>query len=115
MKAEVRIVQSQSEEIKPANLNQYEIDELLSKYGQKSQYVKSDINPNQGLTFDQMVIQQEAKIRNEEMKINQMRNGARPISFDPNNIGYSETKYSDYDEDNLGIKVQIVSDMKIPK
>jgi len=65
-----------------------------------------------------MARRQEAKEAEQRARLERQRNGAQPVSFDPYSMNYSETKYSTIESDNestFGIKVQIVSDMKIPR
>ncbi len=116
---EVRVIETQSEQTIPIDLEQSEVEKLLAKYGHKSQYNKSfDNDPNQNLTFDEMIIRQEQKEKDERSRMQQLRNGAKPVSFNNEDLGYSETKYTDIDIDDqnkFGIKIQIVSDMKLPK
>lgn len=117
---EVRIVQAQQEEVKSSEVSGYEASELLAKYGFKSspniqsqQYVE----PNQGQTFDEMAAIQDQREKLERAKYEEERHrkmyGPRAISFDDRNVGYSEVKWSSDEETNLGIQVQIVSDMPI--
>ena len=120
-RAEIRVIQSQEIETKSVEVSGSEADALLAKYGYKQQYttpeqVKSD--PNQNLTFEEMARRQEAKEAEQRARLERQRNGAQPVSFDPYSMNYSETKYSTIESDNestFGIKVQIVSDMKIPR
>ena len=120
-KPEVRIIQPQQEEIRQADVSQSEADYLLSKYGYKTTNISDEqptFNPNQDLTFEQMMELQQKKEQSErtqrQMNIQNQLNAPKPITFD--NVGYSETKWSDIeiDSDNkFGIKIQIVTDMKI--
>lgn len=94
----------------------WEAEQLLRKYGYQPQ--QSSSNPDQlpvdnGLTFEQMVMQQEAKEREEEMRKQHQRNSPRPITFDGNY--YSETKYSSDDDTGFGFKIEITTDMKLPR
>ena len=121
IRPEVRIVQNQEVETKPVDVSQSEADALLAKYGYKQQYANTQTtiqDPNANLTFDEMIHRQEAKDAEQRARLERQRNGAQPVSFDPYNMNYSETKYTNLEVDNtntFGIKVQIVSDMNIPK
>jgi hypothetical protein len=121
IRPEVRIVQSQEVETTETNVSQSEADALLAKYGYKQQYASPQTelqDPNANLTFDEMIRRQEAQEAESRARLERQRNGAQPVSFDPYNMNYSETKYTNLEVDNtntFGIKVQIVSDMKIPK
>jgi hypothetical protein len=121
-RAEVRIIQSQEIETKTIEVSSSEADALLAKYGYKEQHhihtEPINVDPNNNLSFEEMIRKQEA--RDSELKNRQemQRNGPKPVSFDPNNINYSETRYTNLesdDQNSLGIRVQIVSDMKIPR
>lgn len=121
IRPEVRVVQNQEIETKETQVSQSEADALLAKYGYRQQYANPQTtiqNPNDNLTFDEMVRRQEAKDAEQRARLERQRNGAQPVSFDPYNMNYSETKYTNLEVDNtnsFGIKVQIVSDMNIPK
>ena len=100
---EVRIVQDQQEEIKPADISQNEAEMLLAKYGYASQ-AQSYQQPSQdnGLSFEEMIRQEE-----------QMRkmNGPKPYTFGGNYD--TDTVYGT--DDGFTFKVNIVSDMPLPK
>lgn len=111
---DVRIIDNQKEEVNDINASQSEIDYLLSKYGYaQNNNIQSPIENPQ--TFEDMLKQQELEKNQQELnRINKL-NAPNPISFSSNRVGYSETKWSDVDVDGstLGIKIQIVTDMKI--
>ena len=115
-KPNVRIIDQQKEETKTSNVSQSEVDYLLAKYGYKQSYTPSNPIVSNPLTLEEMVQKQEnEKNRIEQDKIRKI-NGPKPVSFDDRNVKYSEVKYSDLEIDDynkLGIKVQIVTDMKI--
>ena len=55
---EVRIIQDQQEEIRPADISQNEAEMLLARYGYASQpqsYQQPD--QNNGLTFEEMILE----------------------------------------------------------
>jgi hypothetical protein len=117
-KPEVRIIEPQQEEIKAVDASQSERDYLLAKYGYKQSspsYQEENHNPSQHLTFEEMVALEESKQRELKRKEIERRNAPRPYTFDGDKVNYHESKYSDLDLDgqNLGIQVQIVSDMPI--
>jgi hypothetical protein len=117
-KPEVRIIEPQQEESKPVDASQSERDYLLFKYGYKSEPSKDvDVfntnDPLQKMTADQFA---ELNDRNYyEMKKREHERRNRPRAFTFDNVNYSESKYSNFDLDgyNLGIQVQITSDMPI--
>lgn len=116
---DVRIVDTQQEVINDVNIDQSEAEALLYKYGFKQtqnvpQQQKS-IQSN-SLTFDEMIRQQETEERRQQEERYKKLHGPKAMTFDSNRINYSETKYSSIDIDGsntFGIKVQIVTDMKI--
>jgi len=118
-KPEVRIIEPQQEEIKSVDASQSERDYLLAKYGYKQvlgpSYEEPAYNPNQHLTFEEMVALEESKQRELRRKEIERRNAPRPYTFDADRVNYHESKYSDLDINgqSLGIQVQVVSDMPI--
>jgi len=117
---EVRLIQNQQIETNEnPNIDSWEAEQLLRKYGyQNTQYSTHQEEPapvDDGLTFDQMIAQEEAKRRNDEMRRQQQMNGPKPISFDGRNGYHAETKYGSDDDSGYGFKIQITSDMPIPK
>jgi hypothetical protein len=115
---QVRIIQSQEEQTAPANIDSWEAEQLLRKYGHQPQQFSTHQEPQQpvdnGLTFEQMVAQNEAKLREEEMRRQQRMYGPKPTTFDGRNGYDSEVKYTS-DDTGFGFKIEITSDMKIPR
>lgn len=117
---EIRIVQNQEEQVQPANIDNWEAEQLLRKYGYKpeeySTHQPEQHDPvEQGLSFEQMVAQQESKQREEEMRRKSQMNGPRPTTFDGSRGYDSEVKYSSDDDTGFGFKIEITTDMKLPK
>ena len=117
---DVRLVQDQQVETNEnPNIDSWEAEQLLRKYGyQDTQYSTHQETPapvDNGLTFEQMIAQEEARIRAEKMRRQQQMNGPKPVSFDGKNGYYTETKYGSDDDSGYGFKIQITSDMPIPK
>lgn len=111
---EVRIIDNQQVTTSNPTIDQSEADYLLAKYGYKQNYTAPKATPYQNpQSFEDMVRSQEAEQRRIEEERYRRINGPHPVSFD--NVNYSETKWSDLEVDGnrLGIKVQIVTDMKI--
>lgn len=110
---EVRIIQDQQEEIKPADISPNEAEMLLIKYGFKSNQSYQEEQPHQdnGLTFEEMIRQEELK--NQQRLQEQMKkmNGPKPYTFGGNYD--SDTVYGT--DDGFTFKVNIVSDMPLPK
>jgi len=116
---EVRIIQSQEEQTSPVNIDSWEAEQLLRKYGHQPQQFSTREEPQQpsnpGLTFEEMVAQEEAKLREEEMRKKARMNGPKPMTFDGNRGYDSEVKYSSDDDTGFGFRIEITTDMKIPK
>lgn len=117
MRPEVRIVQSQEVEIKDAHIDSWEAEQLMRKYGYYDQHQQdAQLQTDQsGLTFEEMVAQEEARLRNERMAAQQRANAPRPISFDGARGYDTETRYGSDEESGYGFKIQITSDMPLPK
>lgn len=78
-----------------------EVNVLLAKYGYKSQYKEEPISdPNSKLTFEEMMDLEEKKQKAILNREKQLRVGSCPVSFDPKNLKYSETKW-----DNVELNV----------
>lgn len=97
----------------------WEAEQILRKYGHQPQQYSSipniEQNNNQELTFEEMIAQEEAKRKEEILKRQQKLNGPKPITFNSKNGYDSEIKYSQDEDTGFGFKIEISSDMKIPK
>lgn len=111
-KPEVRVIEFQQETTQPAEVTSSEANALLAKYGwtQPQVQTQQSLPANHGMTFDEM-------IREEEMrKASQMKpHTPNPYSFDRSRVAYHNSEYRDLgiDGHNVGIQVQIVTDMKL--
>ena len=116
---EVRIIQHQEEEIKPTEISGYEAEQLLKKYGYNNQSfstIPNELKPQKKeLTFEEMLAQEETRLKEEQMRRNSKLNGPKPTTFDPAKGYNAEIKTSTDEESGFGFTVQIVSDMPIPK
>jgi hypothetical protein len=117
---EVRVIQDQDIQINSnPQIDNWEAEQLMRKYGyQNTQYSTNQETPtqqNNGLTFEQMVAQEEAIIREDKMRREQQLKGPKPISFDGRGGYHTETKYGSDDDSGYGFKIEITSDMPIPK
>ena len=117
---EVRVIQDQDIQINNnPQIDNWEAEQLMRKYGyQNNQYSSNQETPIQqdsGLTFEQMLAQEESRIREEKIRREQQLNGPKPISFDGRGGYHTETKYGSDDDSGYGFKIQITSDMPIPK
>jgi len=97
----------------------WEAEQILRKYGHQPQQYTSISEPEQptqpNLTFEEMLAQEELKRKEEAMKRQQRLNGPNPITFDGKNGYDSEVRYSQDEDTGFGFKIEISSDMKIPK
>jgi hypothetical protein len=116
---EIRIIQNQEEQTQPANIDSWEAEQLLRKYGHQPQQFstreETASQPSNNLTFEQMVAQEEARLKEEEMRRRARMNGPRPTTFDGSRGYDSEVKYSSDEDTGFGFKIEITTDMKIPK
>ena len=115
----VTIIEPQSEETKPANIPSWEAEQLLRKYGhQPEQFTTRQETPqpiDNGLTFDQMIAQQEAQEREERMRRQQQMNGPKPMTFSGDRGYDSEVRYTSDNDSGFGFKIEITTDMQLPR
>ena len=116
-KPTVRIIEPQQEQTSPADVTGSEASYLLAKYGYSAPIPEHPIHqdPNDGLTFEEMIDQQNKELEYQRQMEYQRRYGPKAVTFDSRNIGYSNSEFRDMNIDgqNIGIQVQIVSDMPI--
>lgn len=97
----------------------WEAEQILRKYGHQPQQYSSIPEPEQphqpALTFEEMIAQEEAKRKEEMLRKQQRMNGPNPITFNGHNGYDSEVKYTQDEDTGFGFKIEISSDMKIPK
>lgn len=98
----------------------WEAEQILRKYGHQPQQHSSPSDNSQSVqdnskTFEQMLQEQEAKLREEEERKRQLQNGPRPATFDGSGGYDSEIRYSTDEDTGFGFKIEISTDMKIPK
>lgn len=115
---QARIIDQQQVESE-REITGWEAEQILRKYGHQSEQYYSVPEPQQSeqpaLTFEEMVAQEESKRKDEMLRRQQRRNGPNPITFDGKNGYDSEIKYSQDEDTGFGFKIEISSDMKIPK
>jgi len=114
---EVRII-SQQEETNSREVSGWEAEQLLRKYGQDQSFsnrpqVQQPQQP--GLTFDQMVAQEEAKIKQEQLRRQQQMMGPKPVTFNGQNGYDSEIRYGSDSDSGFGFKIEITTDMNLPR
>ena len=116
---QVTLIEPQSEETKPANIPSWEAEQLLRKYGhQPEQFTTRQDYPNPpapGLTFEEMIAQQEAEERNNQMRRQQQMTGPKPKTFDGGRGYDSEVRYTSDDDSGFGFKIEITTDMQLPR
>ena len=110
---EIRIIQDQQEEIKPADISQNEIDMLLAKYGYQSQTNYHEPVQDSGLSFEEMIRQEELKNQQRNYEQIMKAKSQKPYTFGGDYD--SETIYGTDGDTGYTFKVNIVSDMRIPK
>ena len=117
-KPQIRVIQNQEVE-STREITGPEAEEILRKYRQDQNFSTRQepqqmppIKPE--LTFEEMINQQKAKERDDTNKREQQMNGPKPITF--NGTQYDSTvKYGSDDELGFGFRIEIVTDMKLPK
>ena len=96
-----------------------EAEELLRKYGYSNEYSTRIEQPQQeqvnNLTFEEMVAQEESKRKSEEELKRQKMYGPKPITFGGENGYDSKTTYGSDEDTGIGFKIEITTDMKLPK
>ena len=97
----------------------WEAEQILRKYGHQPQQYSSIPEPEQpqqpALTFEEMIAQEEGKRKEEMLRKQQRMYGPKPITFNDQNGYDSEIKYAQDEDTGFGFKIEISSDMKIPK
>jgi hypothetical protein len=116
---QARIVDQQHVESE-REITGWEAEQLLRKYGHQPQHNSSlpiveQPTQDQNLTFEEMLKVEEDKRRDLLLKQQQKINGPKPVTFDGTGCYDSEIKYSQDEDSGFGFKVEITSDMKIPK
>ena len=117
-KPQSRIVQQQEVE-STREVTGWEAEQLMRKYGHEPQHFSTHQQPQQseqsGLSFEEMVAKHESKLKEEEMRRHQQIHGPKPTTFDGRNGYDSEIKYTSDSDTGFGFKIEITSDMKIPR
>jgi hypothetical protein len=110
---EVRIIQDQQEEIRPTEISPNEEEMLLAKYGFKSNQSYQETQQENGLTFEEMIRQEELKDQQKMYHVMMKTKASKPYTFGGNYD--SETIYGTDSDSGYTFKVNIVSDMPLPK
>ena len=112
-KPQVKNIQNQKVE-KEREVNGYEAEELLRKYGYSQDYSVAKNKPEKksnNLTFEELLKQQEQKEKEKRDK----KNAPKPSTFNGRNGYNSKVKWGSDDELGFGFKIEVSSDMKLPK
>lgn len=110
-KPDVRVIEDQVIKTEVKDVIGYEAELLMAKYGFSVNTSSNKVinqNSTDNRTFEEMVRDHEEKIRQEEIaRINRFK------SATIDNPNYFEVKYRDMDVDgnNIGLKIQISTDM----
>ena len=123
-KPEVKMIQQQEiSTTTDININSLEAQQLLLKYNfkptdtpHKQEPIIND--PNKDLTFEEMVAQEELRIKLEKQRMQTKRmeelNRPHAVTFNDRNVNFHDTSFQTLDN-GIGIQVQIVTDMNIDK
>lgn len=119
---QIRLIEDQKVEINSVEVSGYEAEQLLRKYGYTEQTYSTFTQPatdntvsDSGLTFEEMIAKEEEKIKAQQQIKKSQQEGPRPTTFDSSRGYDSQVKYDTDEESGFSFKVQIVSDMPIPK
>lgn len=97
----------------------YEAEELLRKYGYSQEYTREDeikpIDKHSNLSFEEMVKQEELKRKREEDIKRKKMYAPKPITFDGSSGYDSKTTYGSDEDTGIGFKIEISTDMRLPK
>jgi uncharacterized protein YifE (UPF0438 family) len=114
-----RIIDPQQVDTTIKEVDGWEAEQLLRKYGHSTQqYYSTKQEPvtlEQGLTFEEMVLQHENKIKADELRRQHQQNGPKPITFNSQGGYTTEVKYSTDDDTGFGFKIEVTSDMNLPR
>lgn len=117
-KPQVKIIEPQRLESE-REITGYEAEELLKKYGYSEQYSsipnRTSKEKKLDLTFEQMIELEEKRLKEEKEKKYQKQRTNKPISFNGQNGYDTKVTYKTDEELGFSFKIQISSDMKLPK
>ena len=122
IRPEVRVIETQQEEVKEIQVSNWEREQILAKYGYSNQQAHQEpvqeFNPTRELSYQEMMEIEDRKYRLEqERKFQQVTNRPQTYTIDSDQVRYNETLWSNMDlgGQEFGIQVQIVSDMKFTR
>lgn len=115
---EVRQIESQRVESEK-EITGWEAEEILRKYGHQSNFSTKNIIPNENsqndLTFEEMIKLEKDRVKIDEENRRSKLYGPKPTTFSGSNGYESEVKYGKDDELGFGFKIEITTDMNLPK
>ena len=122
IRPEVRVIETQQEEVKEIQVSSWERDQLLAKYGYVNQPTHQppieEFNPTRDLSYQELMEIEDRKFEMESQRRRQeMMNKPKTYTIDQDQVRYNETRWSNMDlgGQEFGIQVQIVSDMKFTR
>ena len=110
----IKVTEPQKE-IESREITGPEADAILKKYGYSTQHNIINYKPEEpqcNLSFEEMVRQNEEKLRIEEEKRRQRMSGVKPITYSADSYD-SKTSYTS--DGDFGFKIEITSNMKLPE
>jgi hypothetical protein len=119
-RAEIRVIENQTEVVTNYEASSWEKQQLLAKYGYTQQQSEPEVqrgfDPTRDLSYQEMMELEDRRIQREYENRTHMENQPKPITIDYDRVNHSEMRWSSMDlgGQEFGIQVQIVSDMKIP-
>lgn len=119
-KPKVNLIEDQKVDTTISDVNGWEAEQLLRKYGYEPQQFSTREEPvntpqQGGLTFEEMVAQDDLKRKQEEERKRSQMYGPKPTTFDGRRGYDSEVKYESDEDTGFGFKIEITTDMKLPK
>lgn len=119
-RAEIRVIENQSEVVSNYEASSWERNQLLAKYGYTQPQAEAEVprgfDPTRDLSYQEMMELEDRRIQQEFESKRQLENQPKPITIDYDRVNHSEMRWSSMDlgGQEFGVQVQIVSDMKIP-
>lgn len=95
----------------------WEAEQILRKYGHQLNFDSkpSEENNPPNLTFEEMIQLEENKKRDEENRKRALLYGPKPKTFGTQNGYSSEVKYGTEEDTGFNFKIEITTDMNLPK
>lgn len=98
----------------------WEAEELLRKYAGDQYFSNRPTeqpiqNPDQNLSFEEMIRREEEKRLAEKQRRLSQQQGPKPTTFDGSKGYESEIRYGSDEDTGFGFKIEITTDMKLPR